>query len=498
MPTGPSRPQHDGTSLRLDSWKEIATYLGKGERTVKRWETERALPVHRVPGGGRGSVYAFAAELDEWLISARAGESPPDAEPEPVPEQISTANPDESPALPPEGLPDHDQTAIAAAAAAGRGRTLLSFTLLAIVVLGGYLFIRHRSTGLHPASIGPAAPAAGAPAASDAEKQLAHELYLRGRYEWNKRTPDSLDRALDDFTQAIVHDPASAPAYVGLADTYDLLREYSLMPGNEAYRRAIVASRRAVELDDSLAEAHRSLAFDEFWGSWDFLAASKEFHRATELNPHDPLAHLWFANAFAGPGWFPLCLREMERAQELDPSSRVILADKGQVLLDSGQIGQGVELLKQIEQTDPDFLPPHRFLATFYFSRRDYPNFLAENQKAAELARDPVLQAENAAAREGFRRDGERGLLDRLYETEKAHYGAGKLSGVYLARTCVRLGKKDEALNLLRAEYEGHGSEFLLIRNDLVLTELKAEPGYQQLIDDLHFPAPDSAAPKPK
>jgi tetratricopeptide (TPR) repeat protein len=495
--SGPSRPQEEASPHRLDSWKEIAAYLGKGERTAKRWETERALPVHRVPGGGRGSVYAFAAELDEWLISAKPEEGSNGAALDFASEAGQAAGSIPGPTFSLQALsPRSEDLAVSPppviespGRASGRWRTPLSFTLLAIVVLSTYFFIHHRNAGAPPASINFAAPTSSA-----VEKQLAHELYLRGRYEWSKRTPDSLDRALDDFTQAVVHDPASAPAYVGMADTYDLLREYSLMSGNEAYRRAIVASRRAVELDDSLAEAHRSLAFDEFWGSWDFLAAGKEFRRAIELNPRDPLAHLWFANAFSGPGWYPLCLHEMDRAQELDPSSRVILADKGQMLLNSGQTEQGVELLKQIERTDPDFLPPHRFLAILYFARRDYPNFLIENQKAAELARDPLLEAATAAAREGFQHDGERGLLDRLYAIQKTTYADGKIPGVYLARTCVRLGKKDEALELLRAEYQSHGSEFLLIRADLVLTELKAEPGYQQLIGDLHFPAPDAAA----
>jgi tetratricopeptide (TPR) repeat protein len=257
-------------------------------------------------------------------------------------------------------------------------------------------------------------PVPAKPALSDAEKQLAHRLYLSGRYEWNKRTPDSLNRALDDFTQAIVHDPASAEAYVGLADTYDLLREYSLMPQNEAYSRAIAASRRAVELDDSLAEAHRSLAFALVWSNWDYQAGEKEFRRAMELNPRDPLAHLWFANAFAGPGWYPVCLREIDRAQELDPASPVILAGKGKMLFDAGQTEQGLDLLRQVERTDPDFLAPHRYLANIYFARREYANFLVESAKVVELARDPVLKATNAAAQAGLRRDGERGSIYTL------------------------------------------------------------------------------------
>jgi hypothetical protein len=101
---------------------------------------------------------------------------------------------------------------------------------------------------------------------SESERPLAHQLYLQGRFEWNKRTPENLNQALDDFTQALIHDPEDAQTYAGLADTYDLLREYSTMPENEAYNRALTASRKTVELDGSLAEAHRSLGFAEVWG----------------------------------------------------------------------------------------------------------------------------------------------------------------------------------------------------------------------------------------
>jgi len=95
---------------------------------------------------------------------------------------------------------------------------------------------------------------------SESERQLAHQLYLQGRFEWNKRTPESLNRVLDDFTQALIHDPEDAQTYVGLADTYNLLREFSALPENEAFSCALTASRKALELDDSLAEAHRLLA----------------------------------------------------------------------------------------------------------------------------------------------------------------------------------------------------------------------------------------------
>ena len=128
-----------------------------------------------------------------------------------------------------------------------------------------------------------------------AANREAEEFYLKGRYYWEKRTPDSLNKAVDSFTQAIVHDPSYAPAYVGLADCYNLLREYTVMPASEAYPRALAAAKKAVELDDRSSEAHASFAFASFFGMWDAATADREFRRALELNPSNAIAHHWYA-----------------------------------------------------------------------------------------------------------------------------------------------------------------------------------------------------------
>jgi tetratricopeptide (TPR) repeat protein len=492
-PSIPLNPQNEVSSRRLDSWKEIAAYLGRGERTAKRWESERALPVHRLPGGGRGSVYAYTAELDEWLNSApdevpetadEAGNSEEWSEEAETP--ASTVQLSEPEAAPASAIP-------ASSGSSGwTGRMLVYSLIFTGLAAAAVLLVYQHKAIAHAFSTSHSLPARPVP--SDAERQIAHELYLRGRYEWEKRTPESLNRALDDFTQSLVHDPDNAQTYVGMADTYLLLREFSLMPEDEAYSRAIAASRKAIELDDSLAEAHRSLAFAEYWGSWDFPSAEKDFRRAIELNQRDPLAHLWFANAFAGPGWYSFCLREMDRAQELDPSSAAILADKGGMLLLAGQTAKGMDLLKQVEQTDPGFLSPHRYLADFYMNSRDWPDYLLESEKTAQLRNDLDLKATISAAREGFDKAGERGLLRALYDAQKKLYGQGKLSGVFLAKTCVLMGMKAEAIEYLREDYKYHREEFIILRSDPILATLGNEPGFQELIRNMHFPAPETAS----
>ena len=149
-------------------------------------------------------------------------------------------------------------------------------------------------------------PAGGRPANAGAE-----DLYLQGRFYWTKRTPDSLRKAVDFFAQAIVREPNYAPSYVGLADCYNLLREFSAMPASEAYPRALDAARKAVQLDDSSAEAHNSLAFVSFYWNWDAALADREFRRAIELNPNYVLAHHLRANFLMSMHRLPEALEEM-------------------------------------------------------------------------------------------------------------------------------------------------------------------------------------------
>jgi tetratricopeptide (TPR) repeat protein len=475
--------------IRLDAWKEIAAYLRRSERTVKRWEQERGLPTHRLPGKGRSSVFSYTGELDEWLKSAKDVDAT-DLDAGDLREEAAPAAEVGEPA-------SFSQSVQRAGKGFWRIQRIALVTLLLVgLALGAGFWEQRHTPNAHAFSTPGMAPdrAAPVPGTSNAEKQLAHELYLKGIYEWNKRTPDSLERALDLFTQAVVHDPGSAKNFAGMAETYLLMREYSSMPDAEAYSRALAASRKAVELDDSLAEAHRCLAYAEVWGLWNFQDGEKEFRRAIELDPQDPLAHLWFANAFHGPGWYSVALHEIDRAQELDPGSSAILADKGILLFESGQKQEGLEMEQRVERTDPAFLKPHYFLARMYWYLRDYPEFLQESQQVASLKHDPVLDETNAAARAGFRRDGERGLLSDLQADQKRLAAEGKLDIGLLATTSVRMGDRAEAIRLLREEFDNHLDGFPYARQDLDLLTLSDEPGYRDLINRLHVPNPPTIA----
>ena len=505
---------------RLDCWKEIAAYLGRSEKTVRRWEIERGLPTHRAPGAGRTSVYAYTAELDEWLKLRRAhaldaagageetawaaagNETPGPSSVEPSLDAPTAAQPDTPPIAITRTL------RIGGLGFKPGWKPVLAGILVAGALCAGAYDMSLRSVSGHIqqwiSSLLSAANAAPVPSGSatvsDAEKARAHELYLKGRYEWNQRTPESLNRALDDFTQSIVHDPNSAPAYAGMADTYDMLRIYSTMPQADAYSRAIGAARRAVQLDNSLPEGHRALAFAEYWGTWNFAGAEKEFRRAIELNPNDPLAHKWFADALSTQERYAESLEEVNKAQELDPGSHSTLADKGTILFESGKREEGVAILKEVERAAPELGSPHQYLMIAGFELRDYPAYLAEGEKTAETMNDPALKEIIAAAGTGYTRDGERGLLKNLYMAEEKYYAEGKVSWIALALACVRLGRKQEALQLLEESYAhrdpGTSPRALLLGSGGEWAPLKDEPRFKALLRKA-IPSPSQGALPP-
>ncbi len=321
-----------------------------------------------------------------------------------------------------------------------------------------------------------------------AANREAEEFYLKGRYYWEKRTPDSLNKALDSFTQAIVHDPGYAPAYVGLADCYNLLREYTLMPASEAYPRALAAAKKAVELAPQSSEAHASLAFVSHFGMWDAITADREFRRALDLDPNNARAHHWYATYLASRRRFPEALAEIDRAQALQPSSKSVLADKGSILFDAGRLPEAITLLKQMEDSEPDFVSPHRYLGLIYLQTGDYPHYLAEARREAVLMRDSSALAVVEATEKGFASGGGVGLLQALRQQQIRLYGRGLASPYFLAATCSLLGNKQEALHYLKIAYDQHAQDLPYLATNHAFENLRNEPAFQQLLAALDLP----------
>ena len=317
----------------------------------------------------------------------------------------------------------------------------------------------------------------------------AEQFYLKGRFYWEKRTPDGLNRAVDYFTQAIVHDANYAPAYVGLADCYNLLREYTSMPGSEAYPRALAAAQKAVELDDQSSEAHASLAFALFYGVWDSANAEREFRRAIDLDPNNAVAHHWYATYLSTIGRFPESLTEIERAQSLVPASKAILADKGDIMALAGHREEGTMLLKQLEATEPDFVSPHRYLKRFYFASGDYSDFLKEWKKEASLLHDNSSLKLAETAEKGYAAGGTQGMLRNMLALQKKLYDRGLQSPYSLAQTNALLGDRPDALKYLQIAYDTHDELTVQIESDLSFASFHDDPAFHELVTKLGLPA---------
>jgi DNA-binding winged helix-turn-helix (wHTH) protein/Tfp pilus assembly protein PilF len=320
-----------------------------------------------------------------------------------------------------------------------------------------------------------------------AANREAEDLYLKGRFYWNKRTPDSLNQALEAFNQAIAHDPNYSDAYVGLADCYNLLREFSAMPGNEAYFKAFAAAKKAVELDPQSSEAHASLAFVTFWGMWDAADSEKEFRRAIELDPNNVKAHHWYAT-FLNALRRDEALSEIDLARNLAPDSSSILADKGELLWVAGHHEQALQLLKQLEAAEPDFISPHLYLRFAYFETGDYPNYIVELKKDALLTHDVAQSAVAEAAANGFENGGEHGLFEAQLSEQKKLYEQGKVSPYFVAQTEARLGDAREALKYLTICVQSHDQTVLNLNVDQDFIRLHGDATYRQLLAKIGLP----------
>ncbi|MGA2742724.1 MAG: tetratricopeptide repeat protein [Bryobacteraceae bacterium] len=469
---GPNRyPQpinrRQEANRRLDSWKEIAAFLDCGERTVKRWETERGLPVHRMPGSGRGRVSAYTAELSRWLEAGGPDQAANEEAPlTPILPGASSPQTDGPP-------PDLPAAAPAQDVRPRRSRWWLAAPVLCLCLVAVFLLLdrrrepdrsRMQAAGMRPA------------------KQGAEDLYLQGRFYWNKRTPESLRTAVDYFAQAIVRDPNYARAYVGLADCYNLLREFSVMPANDAYPKALDAARRAVQLDDASAEAHNSLAFVSFYWNWDAAQADREFQRAIALNPNYVLAHHWRANFLMTIGRLPEALDEIEIARKLDPTSNAILADKGLLLFRMRRFGEALTLLKQIEAQEPKFSSSHFYLTAVHLERKDYPAYLAEMKEFYTLTQDTQGLAVFASGEAGLAAGGYRGMFERILAAQRVLYIKDQLPAYVMAQTSGRLGRKAETLSYLRASLERMEPAIVTLRVDEALDCVRDDPAYKEIV----------------
>ena len=477
---------------RIDSWKEIAAFFGRDERTVKRWESQRGLPVHRVPGGARGTVYAFTEELTAWLRSSQQRESqdPPLS----LADKTSLTGGKFAGAASQQNPPASAQvSAPIAAPPATRTRFAgnstsrwLAATALAVVIVALLAFPRFyelRSVQ------GRAMPAVSRRTES-AKHLQAEDLYLQGRYYWNKRTPDGLTLALDDFTKAAQLDPNYALAYAGQADCYNLLREYTSMPASQAFPLAISAAKKSLELDDVLPEGHRALGFAYFYWNWDLAGGEREFRRAIALNPNDVEARHWYATALLSVARYPEALAQIEHARQLDPSSPSIAADRAVILFFSGRQDEAIQILLDLEKSEPSFLSPYKYLAGSYFDRKEYLKSFDQSERAAQIAHDQKTIAAIASAKQQFQSAGETAMLQQMLADQIQGFAQGNTKALEVAKTYALLGQNKEALAYLEKAYQLHEYELITIVGTPAFRNIRPDPQFQDLLHRLGLSLP--------
>lgn len=421
----------EGRRDRLKSWKEIAAFFGADERTAKRWEAKRGLPVHRIPGGAKATVYAEVAELEQWL----KGNAAPAATPPPP----------------------------------SRRSLLLAGVVAGLVAIAGGSALMLRGAGAAPA------PAHHQPSAEVAD------LYLQGRYNVERRSPESLNRAVQLFSEAIRRDPRYAEAQAGLASAWLLLREYAGVPDAVAYARARTAARRALALDGGLADAHAALAFVTFFYDLDFNTGLGEFNRAVTLDPASATAHHWYATALLHAGRAAEALVRIDAAQRLEPQSQSILADKALILFHAGRSQDALALLRQLEVADPAYLSPHSYLAGIHLAQHDYPAYLREEAAAARLVGDQDRLATNQAAVRAYAAGGAPAMFAAMIERQRTLYASGRAHPFTLAAAYALAGRRDEAMAALTASVRARDPYLVGLRIDSRLANLRGRPDFERL-----------------
>jgi eukaryotic-like serine/threonine-protein kinase len=321
----------------------------------------------------------------------------------------------------------------------------------------------------------------------DPRSAEAYQLYLRGRYHWNKRTADGFHQGIEAFRQAIEIDPSYALAYCGLADCYNLLNTYNILAPHSAFPQARAAAQRALELDDTLAEAHASRAFVAFYYEWDWDAAEAGFKRALELNPNYATANHWYGWFLTMRGRFDEAAASFKRAREIDPLSLVIQVESAWPHFFARRYDLALGQIKCARDIDRDFIWVHFALGCIYAQQRNFVEAIQELELTCSRYDSPYVRAElgRAYALAGRTADA-RQVLDTLLADAQNRY----ISAVDLGRLYSSLGDDDAMFARFEQALEQRDPWLTRLDVDPHLDRVRDDPRFQRLRERIGLTAP--------
>jgi tetratricopeptide (TPR) repeat protein len=471
--SAPVRPSpQSAIHPRLDSWKSIAEYLGRHVTTVQRWEQDEGLPVHRHQHEKRGSVYAFPAELDAWLLTRSA----------PV---TATA-------------PSHHQKARALASDAthphARLQTWLVGSAAAAIVLSTLGVIAHArwnrpapiertvadSRELTGSSPGHSSLARDRQAARHTKSREAWDAYLRARFFWNRRTHSDMSRAIEWYERAITEDATFAMGYAGLADVYASLGPAN-MPISELIARGTKAAEKAIELDPSLGEPLAALGKLRAY-AWDWRGAETYYRQAIERTPTYAPARYWFGLFLANQGRCDEAFEEATEAERLDPISLPGNMVVSSIELRCRRVDQAITRSRVILDFDPNYAASYELLARAYLAKGEIDQALAMVDHAVEKSQGrATVLAMRAFVYAAAGRTADAAAI--ASDLEARHKRDKVLASAWSAAIAqAGLHRDEAALDWLEHSYSDREEWLEALAVDERLTRLHGNPRFQQLL----------------
>jgi Tfp pilus assembly protein PilF len=440
----------------LYGWKEIATYLSRDVRTVRRWEKERGLPVRRTPGEGRPNVYIALPELDQWLYPVAEAVAQPMQEPT---ESLSHLE-----ALGPPPI---------AASVSSRQLVPVSFLLsLSLVALLVVFWQRHSRPTHVSAAVRYISPVPG-----------VDDLYLRGVYFYEQHTPASLAQSRQYLQRAVAKDPADAPAWSTLASTTLMLEQFDSLPAAQGFDEAGTAARRALALDPSFADAHATLAFVDFFWSHDSASAEREFRTALTLEPDSPTAHHRYGLMLLDQRRFPEALAQLDIALRLQPGSSTVLAGRALALGFNGHRDEGVQILQAVAAQQPQNPVVYHNLAMLaQMQPSNIPLYLDSVRRLQQIEHQSPPWQDSAAR--AYRSGGESAMWHAIVASESSDH----VETLAAAQALTQLGQSSAALDILERSAQNPGDGMNGLALDPLFDPLHQDPRFNRILARLDLP----------